>query len=202
MHPGLSLVYHSQQNRSGSDTAAQKAAFRPAHCTARFGQGLWFPRTRPALLRAGVLPQTDQIRWLASGGFVPESRGCQCPVILPGACPLAQAPLLGSWPLALSDSDPPQLSVEPAYPGWGSSCYLSQATKLSSSCTFAWPYILCWLVILDPVGRRLRAGLWSQTAVVHGPSTTLTPCGTHQTSLSSSSSSVRRGNRTALKKLF
>lgn len=149
MHPGLSLVYHSQQNRSGSDTAAQKAAFRPAHCTARFGQGLWFPRTRPALLRAGVLPQTDQIRWLASGGFVPESRGCQCPVILPGACPLAQAPLLGSWPLALSDSDPPQLSVEPAYPGWGSSCYLSQATKLSSSCTFAWPYILCWLVI-DP----------------------------------------------------
>lgn len=122
------------------------------------------------------------------------------------SCPgLALWPRLPSWapgPWLLSDSDPAQLSVEPALPGWGSGCYLSQATRLSSSCTFARPYILCWPVILDPVGRRLRAGLWSQTAVVHGPPTTLNPCGTQQTSLSSASSSVRRGNRTALKKLF
>lgn len=42
---------------------------------------------------------------------------------------------------------------------------------------FDLPSVLCWPVTLGPVGHRRGARLWSQTAVVHGPSPTLAPGG-------------------------
>ena len=156
----------------GAVPAAQKAALHPARPTAHCSQGPWFPRTRPVPLRAGGLPQASQIPWLASGGSSQESRGGQCPAVPPGACPLAQVPLLAPGSLALLNSGPPQLSVEPALPT--SSCVWPQP---SCEGDFDLPSILCWPVTLDPVGHRHGARLWSQTAVVHGPSPTLTPAG-------------------------
>ena len=156
----------------GAVIVAQKAALLPAHPTAHCSQGPWFPRTRPVLLRAGGLPQVTQLPWLVSGGSSRESWGSRHPAVPAGACPLAQVHLLAPRALALLNSGPPRLSVEPALP---SSCYAWP--QPSSEGDFDLPSVLRWPVTLGPVGHRRGARLWSQTAVVHGPSPTLAPSG-------------------------